>query len=106
MKDESSDTVIGEDITFRGTLKFTQSLKIKGHFKGNIQSPGKLIIDDSGDVEADIEVGSLVVEGSLRGNVDAKEKIELKKNGKIIGDIKTPGLEVESGSKLLGNCIM
>lgn len=106
MKDENIDTIIGDDISFRGTLTFKDTLKIKGQFKGSISSPGRLIIDETGDVEADIEVGSLVVLGNLRGNVDAKEKIELKKPGKLVGDIKTPGLEVETGSRLLGNCIM
>ncbi|GBF40959.1 polymer-forming cytoskeletal family protein [Leptospira ellinghausenii] len=106
MKDESIDTIISDDITFRGTLSFNQTLKIKGQFKGTITSHGKLIIDETGDVEADVEVGSLVVLGNLKGNVDAKEKVELKKNGKVVGDIKTPGLEVEFGSKIIGNCIM
>lgn len=106
MKDESIDTIINDDITFRGTLSFNQTLKIKGQFKGTITSQGKLIIDETGDVEADVEVGSLVVLGNLKGNVDAKEKVELKKPGKIVGDIRTPGLEVEHGSKILGNCIM
>lgn len=106
MKDESIDTIINDDITFRGTLSFNQTLKIKGQFKGTITSPGKLIIDETGDVEADVEVGSLVVLGNLKGNVDAKEKVELKKPGKVVGDIKTPGLEVEAGSKIIGNCLM
>ena len=106
MKDESVDTIINDDISFRGTLSFNQTLKIKGQFKGTITSAGRLIIDETGDVEADVEVGSLVVLGSLKGNVEAKEKVELRKPGKVVGDIKTPGLEVESGSKIIGNCIM
>lgn len=106
MKDESVDTIISDDISFRGTLSFNQTLKIKGQFKGTITSPGKLIIDETGDVEADVEVGSLLVLGNLKGNVEAKEKVELRKPGKVVGDIKTPGLEVEAGSKIIGNCIM
>jgi len=106
MKDESVDTIINDDISFRGTLSFSQTLKIKGQFKGTITSAGKLIIDETGDVEADVEVGSLLVLGNLKGNVEAKEKVELKKPGKIVGDIKSPGLEVEFGSRIIGNCIM
>ncbi len=106
MKDESVDTIISDDISFRGTLSFNQTLKIKGQFKGTITSPGKLIIDETGDVEADVEVGSLLVLGNLKGNVEAKEKVDLRKPGKVVGDIKTPGLEVEAGSKIIGNCIM
>lgn len=105
VKDEIS-TVIGDDITFRGKVTFSNSLKIKGVFKGTILSKGKLVVEDSGDVEADIEVGTLVVHGSVKGNIHANEKVELKKPGKIIGDIKTPGFEMEIGSKFSGNCSM
>jgi cytoskeletal protein CcmA (bactofilin family) len=106
MSNESIDTVIGEDISFRGSLIYSNTLKINGNFKGTIQTTGKLIIGESGEVEADLEVGVLLVEGKVKGNVNAKEKIELKKPSELIGDIKTPTLEVQSGSKFLGNCSM
>ncbi|NCN09098.1 MAG: polymer-forming cytoskeletal protein [Leptospira sp.] len=106
MREESIDTVIGEDISFRGSLIYSNTLKINGNFKGTIQTTGKLIVGESGSLEADLEVGVLVVEGKVKGNVNAKEKIELKKPSELIGDIKSPNLEVESGSKFLGNCSM
>jgi cytoskeletal protein CcmA (bactofilin family) len=106
MREDAIDTVIGEDITFRGSLVYSNTLKINGNFKGTIQSSGKLIIGNSGEVEADLDVGTLVVEGKLKGNVVAKEKIELKKPSELIGDIQSPILEVESGSRFLGNCSM
>ncbi|MCG9874492.1 MAG: polymer-forming cytoskeletal protein [Leptospiraceae bacterium] len=106
MREESIDTVIGDDISFRGSLVYSNTLKINGNFKGTIQTTGKLIVGETGSLEADIEVGVLVVEGKVKGNVNAKEKIELKKPSELIGDIKSPNLEVESGSKFLGNCSM
>ena len=106
MKEENFDTIIGDDIVFKGSLQFQNTLKIKGSFRGTILSSGKLTIDEPGDVEADVEVGTLVVQGSLKGNVEAKEKVEIKKTGKVHGDVKTPGLEIEHGSKFTGNCIM
>jgi cytoskeletal protein CcmA (bactofilin family) len=53
MSNESIDTVIGEDISFRGSLIYSNTLKINGNFKGTIQTTGKLIIGESGEVEAD-----------------------------------------------------
>ncbi len=106
MREETVDTIIGDDITFRGSLIYSNSLKINGNFKGTIQTTGKLIIGDTGEVEADLEVGTLIVEGKLKGNVNARDKIELRKPSELIGDIQTPVLEVESGSRFLGNCSM
>ena len=89
MSEEKADTIIGEDIIFKGTLRFNNSLRLKGQMKGTIESNGNLIVN-----------------GSLRGNVEAREKIEVGKTGSIVGDIKTPLLSIESGAKLSGNCIM
>ncbi|MBK8393910.1 MAG: polymer-forming cytoskeletal protein [Leptospiraceae bacterium] len=106
MSEEKADTIIGEDIVFKGTLRFNNSLRLKGQMKGTIESNGDLIVDETGQVDADITVNSLSVNGSLRGNVEAREKIEVGKTGTIIGDIKTPSLDIQSGAKFSGNCIM
>ena len=106
MSEEKADTIIGEDIIFKGTLRFNNSLRLKGQMKGTIESNGNLIVEETGRVDADIIVSSLAVNGSLRGNVEAREKIEVGKTGSIVGDIKTPLLSIESGAKLSGNCIM
>nr|OBZ98171.1 Polymer-forming cytoskeletal family protein [Leptospira interrogans serovar Copenhageni/Icterohaemorrhagiae] len=82
MSDEQIDTVIGDDIHFRGKLKFNNSLKIKGNFKGTIETTGKLVVGDTGEVEADIQTGTLEVEGNLKGNVSANQKSSHSKNRK------------------------
>lgn len=106
MNDEQIDTIIGDDIHFRGKLRFSNSLKIKGNFKGTIETTGKLVVGDTGEVEADIQTGMLEVEGNLKGNVSANEKVAIRKTGKVIGDIRTPDLEIESGAKFSGNSAM
>jgi cytoskeletal protein CcmA (bactofilin family) len=106
MSEDRVDTIIGEDIIFKGTLRFNNSLRLKGQMKVTIESNGDLIVDETGQVDADITVSSLSVNGVLRGNVEAREKIEVGKTGSIIGDIKTPLLNIESGAKFSGNCLM
>lgn len=106
MANDTIDTIIGDDIVFKGNLRFQNNLMIKGQFKGTIESNGNLIIGETGDVNADINVGALSVNGNFRGNIDSKNKIQIGKTGKITGDIKTPVLEIESGAKFSGNCIM
>ncbi|MBP9886551.1 MAG: polymer-forming cytoskeletal protein [Leptospiraceae bacterium] len=106
MSEEKVDTIIGEDIIFKGTLKFQNSLRLKGQMRGTIESNGALIVDETGQVDADITVSSLAVNGTLRGNVEAREKIDIGKTGSIVGDIKTPLLNIESGAKFSGNCLM
>lgn len=106
MSEDKADTIIGEDIVFKGALRFTNSLRLKGQIKGTIQSNGDLTVDETGQVDADLTVGSLNVNGTVRGNIEARDKVELGKTGVVIGDIKTPQISIESGAKFSGNCIM
>jgi cytoskeletal protein CcmA (bactofilin family) len=106
MSDEQTDTVISDDIVFKGNIKFQTSLRVRGHIKGTIEATGELIVDDVGVIDADIYVNSLKANGTIKGNIEAIEKIEVGKTGVIIGDIKSPLLQMESGSKFTGNCAM
>ncbi|MBN1532568.1 MAG: polymer-forming cytoskeletal protein [Spirochaetes bacterium] len=107
VEDENKiDTVIADDITFRGTLRFKNSLKIKGLFEGKIETDGSLIIGREATVSADIEANEVSVSGSLNGKIKAKQKIELFKKSRINADIITPDLHIEPGSLFNGTCIM
>jgi cytoskeletal protein CcmA (bactofilin family) len=106
MSDERIDTIISEDIVFKGNIKFQSSLRVRGHIKGTIEATGELIVDDIGVVDADIVVHTLIANGTIKGNIEAKEKIEIGKTGVIVGDIKSPLMNMEIGSKFTGNCAM
>ncbi|MBU44955.1 MAG: cell division protein [Spirochaetaceae bacterium] len=103
---QEQETVLGEDIKFRGKLEFDQRLRVNGQFKGTINSGGDLSIGSRARVEADVQTGVLVLEGELTGNVVATRKVSLRKNCQLRGDVKSPDLEVESGSRFTGSCIM
>jgi len=106
MSEHGIDTIIGDDIVFKGNLRFSNKLQINGQFKGTIESDGTLIIGEKGNLTGDISVGSLLVDGKLQGNSDASRLIQINKTGKVIGDIKTPEIQIQSGGKFIGNCVM
>ena len=104
--DENIDTVLGDDIFFKGVLKFKKSLKIKGKLNGEIKESGTLIIGEHAQVQANVQVNDVLVEGTIKGNITAKRSIEMKKHGRLQGDIKAPDLRIHSGSILNGKCEM
>lgn len=106
MSEEKINTIISEDIIFKGLLKFEHTLRVRGQIKGSIESNGELVIEQTGQIEADVLVNSLSVQGELRGNVEAREKVDIGKTGVVIGDIKTNQLSVEPGAKFTGSCAM
>ena len=95
MANEEIETVLGEDISFRGKLQFKNNLQINGRFKGQIKTS-----------EADVETGTVSILGELQGNIVAARGIDLQRTARIGGDLRAPDLRMESGSRFSGNCIM
>lgn len=107
VEDENKiDTVMAEDIDFRGTLKFKNSLKIKGKFEGKIISDGQLVIGREATVSADINSSIVSVSGNVNGKIRASKKIEMFKKSRIHADLISPEIVMESGSVFNGTCIM
>lgn len=107
LEDENKiDTVIADDINFKGQLKFRNSLKIKGLFEGKIETDGHLIIGREATVSADIKAGTVSVSGMVNGKIKASERVELFKKSRTGGDIITPDFFIDSGALFNGTCIM
>lgn len=97
---------IDKDTEITGDIKFKESFRIDGVFKGKILSGGGLIIGETGEVEADIEVISIAVNGRVKGSIKAKDKIEIFSKGRVIGSVSAPKLTIEDGAFFQGSCQM
>ncbi|MCA1582178.1 MAG: polymer-forming cytoskeletal protein [Acidobacteria bacterium] len=91
---------------FQGELTFEDTFRIDGRFEGKIRSGSELILGDSADVNADIEVGRLSVNGKLSGSVHATERIELLARSRVFATLSSPVLKVEEGAFFQGTCQM
>ncbi|MBN1797861.1 MAG: polymer-forming cytoskeletal protein [Spirochaetales bacterium] len=99
-------TILGKETEFNGIMKFQDSLKINGRFKGEIVSPGFLYIENGAEVKANINVGSVIIGGVVKGNVTAKNKLEMLETGKVFGNIRTAKLKIADGVVFEGKCEM
>lgn len=100
------ETILGDDINFRGKLEFTRGLQINGKFKGQILTKGFLLLGSTAEMDGDIKAADVTIKGKLKGTIIAEKKVSLMQNGQIKGDIRTPDLQIESGSQFSGNCSM
>lgn len=103
---QNVETILAEDIVFKGNLRFKDSLQINGEFSGKIETSGHLIVEKSAKIKADIKAKSAAISGKLEGNISNADTVKLYKTGEVYGDIHTKDLYVESGSKFNGNCTM
>ena len=95
---------IDRGVRIQGELVFENTFRIDGNFHGTIRSDDQLIIGDEGQVNAEIEVGSLSVSGIVKGKIHARERLEVQKGGKVYADVFTPSLFIEEGGVLQGSC--
>lgn len=97
---------LDRETAIKGDLSFKETLRIDGKFEGTIRAGKSLIVGESADVNADVEVGSLFVSGRLRGKATASERIELSSSARVQSDLKTNILVVEEGAVFEGRCEM
>jgi len=100
------NTTLGKETIFSGIMRFTDSLQINGRLKGEIISTGRLFIEDSAVINANIQVGSIVIAGVVNGNIIATDKLEILTSGKVFGDIRTARLRIADGVVFKGKCEM
>ena len=99
-------TLLGPGSEFEGKLTFEGAVRIDGKLSGEIFSDDVLVIGESAEVRAQIDVGELVVRGTVFGNISTKKSLEIYAPGRIVGDITTPSLFVEKGVVFEGRCSM
>ena len=97
---------LGTGSRFEGKLMFDEAVRIDGKFAGEIQSKDILIVGESAEIEAEINVGVLVLSGRFKGGITAGTKVELKAPAKVEGNITTPLLTVEEGVVFNGTLAM
>ncbi len=97
---------IDKDTIIEGDISFRESFRIDGTFKGRILSGANLIIGESADVDAEIEVSNIAINGKIKGTIKAKDKAEIFSQGWVIGKLVTPKLVIEEGAFFQGTCQM
>jgi cytoskeletal protein CcmA (bactofilin family) len=107
-KGENSPVVIlGNTTNFDGVLRFKETLRIQGRFRGSIEATGALIVDKDAHVEASpISVSSLTVYGTVIGAVHAVDKIDMMSGAVVHGDVKAARLRIADGVQFDGQCSM
>ena len=99
--------LLGRGTEFEGVLAFEGRVRIDGRFKGEIYSEGILILGDGAEVEAEVDVGTLIVRGgTLRGDVVASQLVEIHAEGAVHGDVRAPQIDIDKGCVFEGSVQM
>lgn len=100
------NTLVGRGSHFEGKMTFEGVVRVDGSFSGEIVSDDTLIIGESAEVRADLDVANVVIYGVVYGNIHATNTVELKPGSHLVGNVVSPSLVVEKGAAFDGSCRM
>ena len=89
-----------------GDLTFEETFRIDGKFEGKIRSGSELILGETADVQAEVEVGRISINGTFKGKIRAKERIDLLPSARVFAELASPILKIEEGARFEGSCQM
>lgn len=99
-------TLLDKDAQFEGKLTFDGKVQINGKFRGEIFSEGVLVIGEGAEIDAQIDIDSVIIQGQVNGTIRAKSRIEMHPPAVVKGDIASPGLVISEGAIFEGSCSM
>lgn len=99
---------LAEGTEIHGEVRFRDVLRVDGKITGKVISEKELVVGESGEIEADVNVGILSVSGKITGTIHVKEKLEIHPTGRVLGDLtlEKPNLVIHEGGVFEGNIDM
>jgi cytoskeletal protein CcmA (bactofilin family) len=98
--------LIGSKITIRGQVSGNQDLVVEGRIEGRVSLENRLTVEESGSIEADLEVVDASFKGEVKGDVTASRSMVLHPTARVIGNIRAPRLVIEEGARFSGSVEM
>jgi cytoskeletal protein CcmA (bactofilin family) len=103
---EPHAALIEHGVEMNGRLVVSQSLRIEGEFRGELESANSVFVSETGTVEAPIRARTVEIRGAVVGDVVASREIVIHATGRLHGDVETPSLVVMRGATFNGRTRM
>ena len=108
-KGTTVDTLIGRQTEILGDVRFAGGLHVDGKIKGGVSSTtdkaASLSVSESGVIEGDVRVPTLMLNGSVIGDVRASERLTLNATARVNGNVHYKLLRMEPGAMVNGQLI-
>ena len=97
---------IDQGSSFEGKLSFKDTVRIDGHFSGQISSENTLVVGETGVIEANVRSQVVIICGAVAGDIVAASRVIIHKTGRVDGNVECPSLMMEDGAVLSGQVKM
>jgi cytoskeletal protein CcmA (bactofilin family) len=103
------DTLLGKAAILNGDLEFSGGLHLDGRVNGNVRSNaedgGALSVSESGFIEGNVEVTSIVMNGTVNGDMHARERLQLGGKARVNGNVHYGVIEMAPGAVITGKLV-
>jgi len=99
-------SLIAAGTTITGKIESNETVKIEGHFIGDINSKGTVITVADSKVQGNIKANVIVIGGSIVGELSGFTSITIQNTGNVEGSIQSDTIEIERGGLFEGECLM
>ena len=96
------ESLICADITIEGKIEGGGSVRIAGHFKGDVNVQGDLTVEAGAKLTGVVHADKVAIAGELEGNVEEASRVDLLPSGVVVGDLKAGSLTVAAGARMRG----
>lgn len=104
---ENITTLISKATEITGDLYFSGVLEVEGKVCGNIyadeDSSAEVRIRESGLVQGEIKVPSVIINGLVEGDVHSSQHLELAAKARVVGNVYYHLIEMVMGSEVNGS---
>ncbi|HEY4751490.1 MAG TPA: polymer-forming cytoskeletal protein [Steroidobacteraceae bacterium] len=103
------DTLIGKAARVAGDIDFEGGLHLDGHIAGKVRSgespAATLSVSQSGSIEGDVQVPTVVLKGSVKGDIHARERLVLGATARVEGNVYYGTIEMSQGAQIKGKLV-
>ena len=103
------DTLIGKAAHVRGDVDFEGGLHLDGRIVGGVRSgdspDATLSVSESGSIEGEVQVPTVVLNGTIIGDIHARERIVLGATARVEGNVHYGVIEMTLGAQIKGKLV-
>lgn len=99
-------TLIGLGSFAQGKLECEANLRIEGHFQGEIECAGQVVIGETGEAKSNIHGAEIIVAGRVTGDITSEGRLTITGSGHVDGNVNVAKLIIVEGGLLNGSSHM
>lgn len=103
------DTLIGKAARVHGDVEFEGGLHLDGRVVGGVRSgeaPGaSLSVSETGSIEGEVQVPTVVLNGTIVGDIHARDRIVLGATARVEGNVHYGIIEMTLGAQIKGKLV-